>query len=254
MFPLPKTPHRPTAQDRLPPSVRRKRLLNKHPSRSPPRLRGSKAYRRRAPGLRSTPASFARDASPAADSNDSPDVSCEITNPSSPLDRYNSTRKTAYKQLVIHYVPSPSKLLDSSTSGNRSQHKRTPVGSGSQREVVSVPKRIKFAPPEEVDDGVFFSSDLIPSTLFRLFGYPRPITLCVGPVVSPARKLTKESAHTIPLLSFALDVDVLDLPPPYYRLQADSTTDDLLTNLPHPTYPTSLADRADGPAFAYYIN
>ena len=253
MFPLPKTPHRPTAQDRLPPSVRRKRLRNKHPSRSPPRLRGSKVYRRRAPGLKPASASFTQDASPAADSNDSPDVSYEMTNPSSPLDRYNPTRKTAYKQLMIHRVPS-SKLLNHSTSGNYSQRKRASIESGSQSEAVPVPKRTKFAPPEEVDDGVFFSSDSIPSTSFGLFGYPRPITLCVGPVITPPRKLTKNSAHTIPLLSFPLDVDVLDLPPPYHQLQTDSTTDDPLTNLPHPTYPTSLANHADGPAFAYYNN
>ena len=249
MFPLPKTPHRPAAQDRLPPSVRHKRPRNKHPSRSPPRFRGSKVYRRRAPGLRPAPASFAQDASPAVDSNDSPDVSCEMTSPSSPLDRYNPTRKTAYKQLMIHYVPSSSKLLDSPTSGNHSQRKRASIGSGSRSDAISVPKRTKFAPPEEVDDGVFFSSDPIPSTLFGLFGYPQPITLCVGPVTTPARKFTT----TMPLLSFALGGDVLDLPPPYYRFQADSTTDDL-TNIPHPTYPTSLAHHADGPAFAYYIN
>lgn len=185
MFPLPKTPHRPAAQDRLPPSVRRKRLRNKHPSRSPPRLRGSKVYRRRAPGLRPAPVSFTQDASPAVDSNDSPDASYEM-NPSSPLDRYNPTRKTAYKQLMIHYVPS---FSSSPTSGNHSQRKRTSIrGSLSQSEAVSVPKRTKFAPPEEVDDGVFFSSDPIPSTLFGLFGYLRPITLCSRPRVNSCQK------------------------------------------------------------------
>lgn len=253
MFPLPKTPHRPVAQVRLPPSVRRKRLRNKHSSRSPPRLRGSKAYRRRAPGLRPAPASFTQDASPAVHSNDSPDVSYEMTNPSSPLDRYNPIRKTSYKQLMIHYVPSPSKLFNASTSGNHSRRKRALIGSVSQGEAISVPKRTEFAPPEEVDDGVFFSSDPIPSTLPGQFGYPQPINLCVGPAITPARKPTGESAHTIPLLSLALDVDVLDLPPPYHRFKADSTTDDL-RDLPHPTYPASLAHRADGPAFAYYIN
>jgi hypothetical protein len=177
-----------------------------------------------------------------------------MTNPSSPLDRYNPTRKTAYKQLMIHYVPSSSKLLDSPTSGDFHQRKLASMGSGSRTKAVSVPRRTKFAPPEEVDDGVFFSSDPIPSTLFGLYGYPRPIKLFVGPVTTPARKLTKESAHTMPLLSLPLDLDVLDLPPPYYRLQTDSTADELFTNLPYPTYPTPLAHHADGPAFAYYIN
>ena len=254
MFPLPKTPHRPTAQDRLPPSIRRKRPHNKHSSRSPPRLRGSKVYRRRVPGLRPAPDSFTQDASPAANPNDSPDVPYEMMNPSSPSDRYNPTRKTAYKQLMIHYVPSSSKLLGPSTSGNHSQRKRSSIDSGSQSEAVSVPKRTRFAPPEEVDDGLFFSNDPISSALFGLFGYPQPITFCVGPVMTPAQKLTKEFVHTMPLLSFGLDVDALDLPPPYYRLQADSTTDDILTSLPHPAYPPSLAHRADDPAFAYYLN
>ena len=254
MFPLPKTPHRPAAQGILPPSVRRQRLRNKHPSRSPPRLRGSKVYRRRAPGLRPAPASFTQDASPAVHSNDSADVPYEMKSPSSPLDRYNPTRKTAYKQLMIHYLPSSSKLLNLSTSGDHNQRNRASMGSGSQREVISTPKRTKFAPPEEVDDGVFFSSDPILSRSSGLFGYHQPITPFAGPVVTPARKFTMESAHSIPLLSLPLDLDVLDLPPPHYRFQADSTTDDPLTNLNHPPYPTPFAHRADGPAFAYYLD
>jgi hypothetical protein len=254
MFPLPKTPHRPAAQDILPPSVRRQRIRNKHPSRSPPRLRGSKVYRRRAPKLRPAPVSFTQDASPAVGSNDSPDVPYELKSPSSPLDRYNPTKKTAYKQLMIHYVPSSSKLPNPSTSDSHNQRKRASMSSGSQREVASAQKRTKFVPPEEVDDGVFFSSDPIPSTFSGLFGHPQPITLYLGPSMTPARILTKESAHTMPLLSLPLDLDVLDLQPPYYRFQADSTTDDLLTNLHHPPYPTPLAHHADGPAFAYYID
>ena len=254
MFQLPKTPHRPAAQNRLPPSPRRKRLRNNHPSRSPPRLRGSKVYRRRAPRLRPALTSFAQDESPAIDSNDSPDASYEITNPSSPLDRYNSTRKTAYKQLMIDCAPSPPKLLSSSTSGYHGQPNHTATGPRSQRGAASVPKRTRFAPPEEVDDGVFFSSDPAPSTSLGLFGYLHPIIFCVGPVTIPAPKIRKNSAHTLPPLSFALDVDALDLPSPYYRFHPDSTTDDLPTSLSHPAYPTSLAHRAVGPAFAYYIN
>ena len=256
MFQLPKTPHRPTAQNRLPPSPRRKRPLSKRPSRSPPRLRGSKAYRRRVPRFRPAPASLAQDASPAADPNDSPDVSYEMTNPSSPLDRYNPTRKTAYKQLMIDYVPSSSKLLSSFTPGNHGQPKRnrSSTSSVSRSQALSVPKRTKYALPEEVDDGVFFSSDPTPSRSLRLFGYPKPIGFCTDPVKTPAPKLTNKPAQTISPLSFALDVDVLDMPSPYYRFQADSTTDDLPTHLPCPMYPASLARRADGPAFAYYIN
>jgi len=254
MFQLPKTPHRPAAQNRLPPSPRRKRLRNNHPSRSPPRLRGSKVYRRRAPRLRPALTSFVQDASPANDSNDSPDVSYEITNPSSPLDRYNPTRKTAYKQLMIDCALSPPRLLDSSTSGCHGQPNLTATCSGSQREAASVPKRAMFAPPEEVDDGVFFSGDPAPSTSLGLFGYIHPVIFCVGPVTVPTPKLRKESAHTLPPLSFALGVDALDLQPPYQRFQPDSTTDDLPTNLSHPSYPTSPALRAGGPAFAYYIN
>ena len=253
MFQLPKTPHRPTAQNRLPSPPRHKRLRDKHPSRSPSRLRGSKVYRRRAPRLRPALTSFAQDASPAVDSNDSPDVSYELTNPSSPLDRYNPTRKTAYRQLMIDCPPSPN-LLSPSTSGDYSQFNPTATASGSQRNPFSASKRTKFAPPEEVDDGVFFSSDPIPSTSLRLFGYLRPNTFCVGPVIIPTQKLRKKSAHTSPPLLFALDVDTLDLPSPYYRFQLESTTDDLPTSLSYPTYSSSLAHRADGPAFAYYIN
>jgi hypothetical protein len=254
MFQLPKTPHRPTAQNRLPPSPRRKRLRDKHPSRSPPRLRGSKAYRRRAPRPRPALTSFTQDASPAIDPNDSPDVSYEITNPSSPLDRYNPTKKTAYKQLMIDCALSPSKLLSSSVSGNHGHSKHTATNSESRRKATSARGRTEFAPPEEVDDGVFFSSDPTPSTSLGLFGYFYPITLYVGPVTTPAPKLPTKSAHTLPPLSFALDVDALDLPSPYYRFQPETTTDDLPTNLPYPAYPTSLPHRADGPAFAYYVN
>ena len=253
MFQLPKTPSRPAVQNRLPPSPRRKRLRNKHPSHSPPRLRGSKVYRRRVPRLRPALTSFAQDASPATDSNDSPDVSYEMTNLSSPLDRYNLSRKTAYRQLMADCTLSPPNLLDSSSSGGRDQPKRTPTGSGSQKNSASVSKRTKFTPPEEVDDGVFFSSDPVSSTLLGLFGYLLPNTFCVGPVTIPASKLRKKSTHTLPPLSFALDVDALDLPSPYYRLQLDSTADNLPTNLSYPTYSTSLAHHADGPAFAYYI-
>ncbi|KAF9653773.1 hypothetical protein BDM02DRAFT_1675995 [Thelephora ganbajun] len=254
MFQLPKTPHRPTTQNRLPPSPRRKRFRNEHPSRSPPRLRGSKVYRRRVPGLRPTFSSFTQDASPVIGSNDSPYVSYETMNPSSPSDRYNPTRKTAYKQLMIDYAPSSSKLLSLSTSGNHGQSKHTETGSGSQRKVTSGPKRTKFLPPEKVDDGVFFSSDPASSTSLGLFGYLHPITLRIGPVIIPTLKHQKEPAHTSPPLSFALHTDALDLPSPYYRFQADSTTDDHSTNLPHPTYPISLAHCADEPAFAYYTN
>jgi hypothetical protein len=254
MFQLPKTPHRPAAQNRLPPSPRRKRLRDKHPSRSPPRLRGSKVYRRRAPGPRPALTSFTQDASPAVDPNDPLDVSYEITNPSSPLDRYNPTRKTAYKQLMIDCAISPSKLLSSSTSGGHGQHKHTVTGSKSRRTTTSIPKRTKFAPPEAIDDGVFFSSDPASSTLLGLFSDLYPITFCVGPVTIPAPKPSKGSAHTLPPLSFALDVDALDLPSPYYRFQPDSTTDDLPANLPYPAYPTPLPCHLDGPAFAYYLN
>ena len=254
MFQLPKTPHRPTAQNRLPSPPRRKRLRNKHPSRSPPRLRGSKVYRHRAPRLRPALTSFAQDASPAVDSNDSPDVSYELINPSSPLDRYNPTRKTAYRQLMIDYTPSLPNLLSSSTPGNHSQSKHTATASGSQKNSASVSKHTKFVPPEEVDDGVFFSSDLDPSTSLGLFGYLCPNTFCAGPVTISTPKLRKKPAFTLPPLSFALDVDALDLPSPYYRFQLDPTTDDLSTSLLHPAYSSSLARRADGPAFAYYIN
>lgn len=254
MFQLPKTPHRPAAQNRLPPSPRRKRLHNKHPSGSPPRLRGSKPYRRHSPRSRPAFASFTPDASPAVDSNNSPDAFYEIKNPSSPLDRYNPTRKTAYKQLMINYVPSSSKLLSSSTSGNHDQRKRTLTGSGSRGRAVPVSKPIKFSLPEEVDDGVFFSSDPAPSTSLGLVGVPHPIIPRTGPSVTPSPRLTKNPAHVTPPLSFALDLDVLDLPSPYYRFQAGSITDDLPTNLPYPKYSTSLAHRADGTAFAYYAN
>jgi len=254
MFQLPKTPHRPTAQNMLPSPPRRKRLRNKHPSRSSPRLRGSKVYRHRAPRLRPALTSFAQDASPAVDPNDSPDVSYELTNPSSPLDRYNPTRKTAYRQLMIDCAPSPPNLLSSSTPGNHSQSKHTATTSRSQGNSASVSKRTKFAPPEEVDDGVFFSSDPVSSTSLGLFGYLRPNTFCAGPVTIPTQKPRKKSAFTLPPLSFALDVDTLDLPSPYYRFQLDPTTDDLPTRLSHPAYPSTLAHRADGPAFAYYIN
>ena len=252
MFQLPKTPHRPAVQNRLPPSPRRKRPRNKHPSRSPPRLRGSKIYRRRA--LRPALTSFAQDASPATDPNDSPDVSFEMTNPSSPLDRYNPTRKTAYRQLMINYNPSPPNLLSSQTSGDHSQSKRTVPGSRSQTNSALVPRHSKFAPPEEVDDGVFFSSDPVSSTSLGLFGNLRPNAFCADPVAIPTPTLRKKSAHTLPQLTFALDVDALDLPSSHYRFRLDTTTDDLPTSLSHPAYPTSLARRADGPAFAYYID
>ena len=254
MSQLPKTPHRPATQNMLPSPPRRKRLRNNHPSRSPPRLRGSKVYRRRAPKLRPALTLFAQDASPAVNSNDSPDAFYEMTDPSSPLDRYNPTRKTAYQQLMIDCAPSPPKLLSSSTPGNHGQPKDTPTDSGFQRKSAAFSKRTEFAPPEEVDDGVFFSSDPAPSTSFGLSGYFLPITFCVDPATTPASKLRKRSARTLPPLSFALDVDVLDLPSPYYRFQLDSTTDNLPANLPCPAYPTSLAHRADGSALAYYIN
>jgi hypothetical protein len=254
MFQLPKTPCRPAAQNRLPPSPRRKRLRNNHPSRSPPRLRGSKVYRHRAPRLGPALASFAQDPSHAVDSNDSPDVSYEFTNPSSPLDRYNPTRKTAYSQLMTDWIPSPPNLLSSSTSGNHGQSKHTAPASASQKNSPSVSKRTKFAPPEEVDDGVFFFSDPVPSTSLGLFGYLCPNTFCAGPEIIPTPKLREKPAYILPPLSFALDVDTLDLPSPYYRFQLDSTTDDLPTSLPYPAHSRSLAHRADGPAFAYYIN
>ena len=255
MIQPPKTPHRPAAQKRLPPSPRRKRLRNKHPSRSPPRLRGSKDYRRRAPRLRPALTSFAQDASPAADPNDSPDVSYEITNPSSPLDRYNPTRKTAYRQLMIDHAPPPSKRLDSPTSDDHRQSIHTPNSSKRRGIAASPPKRTKFAPPEEVDDGVFFSSDPALSTSFGQFGYLHPIIFCVGAMTIPAPNPQKKSAYTLPPLSFALDVDALDLPSPYHRFHPDSATDGLPTNPPYPaSYPIPLAHRADGPAFAYYIN
>ena len=251
MFQLPKTPHRPAAHNRLPPSPRRKRLCNKHPSLSPSRLRGSRAHHRCAPRIRPSPPSFTQDASPAIDSSHSPDVSYEITNPSSPLDRYNPTRKTAYKQLWIDCVPPSSELLIPSTSGNPGQLKIIQTDSRSRNKVTSAPRRTKFAPPQEVDDGVFFSSDPIPSTSLGLFGHPKPTAFCSGPVTTPA---TKKDGFTIPPLSFALDVDFLDLPSPYFRLQADSIAEDLPTNLPYSMFPTSLAHHADGPALAYYIN
>jgi len=254
MLQLPRTPRRPAVQNTLPSPPRRKRLLNKHPSRSPPRLRGSKVYRRRAPRLRPALTSFAQDASPATDPNDSPDVSFEMTNPSSPSDRYNPTRKSAYKQLVIDCAPSPLKLLGSSPSGDHGQSKHTAASSGSRQKPASVSKRTKFAPPEEVDDGVFFSSDPSSSTSLGLFGYLRPVTFCIGPVTIPAKKPRKKSAHTLPPLSFALDVEALELQSPYYQFQLNSTTEDLLEDLSCPAYPTSLAHRANGPAFAYYIN
>ena len=255
MFQLPKTPHRPVAQDRLPPSLRRKRLCNKHSSRSPPRLRGSKVYRRRAPRPRPAPASFTQDASPATSSNGSPDVTYEMPNPSSPLDRYNPTRKTAYNQLMIDHIPSSPNLLSFSTPDNHNKPKprRTPIDSRSEGKTTPVPKRTRFAPPVEVDDGVFFSSDPAPSTSLELSGYHQPIAFCPGPAKTPTKNYTKP-AHTIPPLSFALDVDVLDLPPPYFRFQADSTADDLSMNPACPTHSTPFARRADGPAFAYYIN
>ena len=168
MFPSPRTPHRPAAQNLLPPSPRRKRLRNKHPSRSPPRLRGSKDYRRRAPKLRPALASFAQDASPAVGPNDSPDASYETTNPSSPLDRYNPARKTAYKLLMIDYAPSPTNPLSSPTSGDCARFKHAAERTGRRGKATPVPRRAKFAPPEEVDDGVFFSSDPASS---RLLGY-----------------------------------------------------------------------------------
>jgi len=163
MFQSPRTPRRPAAHNLLPPSPRRKRLRNQHPSRSPPRLRGSKDYRRRAPRLRPALTSFTQDASPAVGPNDSPDASYEITNPSSPLDRYNPTRKTACKQLMIDCAPSPTNRLGSPTSGDHAQSKHTAKRSGRRGKAASVPERAKFAPPEEVDDGVFFSSDSTPS-------------------------------------------------------------------------------------------
>lgn len=255
MFQLPSTPHRPAVQNTLPPPPRRKRLRNKHPSRSPSRLRGSKVYRRRAPRLRPALASFAQDASPATDPNDSPDVSYEIMNPSSPSDRYNPTRKTAYKQLMIDCALSPLKLLSPSTSGDdHGQPKHTAASSGSRQKPASVSKRTKFALPEEVDDGVFFTSDPTPSTSLGSFGYLCPVTICIGPMVFPAQRPRKKSAHTLPPLSFALDVEALELQSPYYQLQLDPTADDLPANLSNPAYPTSLAHRANDPAFAYYIN
>jgi hypothetical protein len=254
MFQLPKTPHRPTAQNRLPPSPRRKRLRDKHSSRSPPRLRGSRVYHRRAPKPRPAPDLFTQDASPAVGSNDSPDVTCETMNPSSPLDRYNLPGKTAYKQLMIDYVPSSFKLLSSPTSGNLGQSKYTSIEARSQSGAAPVPRRTKFAPPEEVDDGVFFSNDSIPSTLFRLFDRPKPIAVHPGPAITPTPKRRKQHTRTIPPLSFALDVDLLDLPSSYHRFQADSTTDDLPTNLHHLKYLTSLTHHAEGPALAYYID
>jgi len=254
MFQLPKTPHRPAAQNRLPPPPRRKRLRDKHSSRSPPRLRGSRVYRHRAPRLGPALTSFAQDASPAIDPDRSLDVSYEITHPSSPLDRYNPTGKTAYNQLMIDCAPSPSKLLSSSTSGNHDQSKRTAMGSGSRGKSIPVSKRGKFAPPEEIDDGVFFSRDPAPSTSLGLFGCHHPITFFVGPIAIPAPKPPKESAYTLPPLSFAMDVDALEFSSPYYRLQPDPTAYDPPTDLPRPVYPISPPRRADGPAFAYYIN
>ena len=161
----PRTPRRPAAQNLLPPSPRRKRLRNQHPSRSPPRLRGSKDYRRRVPRLRPALTSFTQDASPAVGPNDSPDAPYEITNPSSPLDRYNPTRKTAYNQLMVEFAPSPTNRLSSPTSGDYAQSKHTAKGFGCRGKATLVPRRAKFAPPEEVDDGVFFSSDPDPSKL-----------------------------------------------------------------------------------------
>ena len=254
MFPSPRTPRRPAAQNLLPPSPRRKRLRNKHPSRSPPRLRGSKDYRRRAPRLRPALASFTQDASPAVGPNDSPDATYEITNPSSPLDRYNPTRKTAYKQLMIDCAPSPTKRLSSPTSGNVAQYKHAANGSEHRGKAFSTPKRTKFAPPEEVDDGVFFSSDPATSTLFELLGHRHPVIFSVGPATISAPTPEKNSPYTLPPLSFALDVDALDLPSPYYRFRPDSAANDSPTNLPYPAYPTPFAHRADGPAFAYYLN
>ena len=254
MFQLPKTPHRPATRDRLPPSPRRKRPRNKHPSRSPPRLRGSKAHRHRIPGLRPALTSFTQDASPAVDPNDSPDASYEITNPSSPLDRYNPTRKTTYRQLMIDYAPSPTKRFSSSTSGNHGQSEHAAKDSELRGKTISAPKRTNFLPPEEIDDGVFFFSDPVPSTSLGLFGHPHPITFYVGSVTTPATKPQNKTAPTLPPLSFALDVDALDLPSPYCRQQPDSTTDDFPTNLTYPVYPAPLFNRADGPAFAYYIN
>ena len=254
MFQLPKTPHRPTAQNRLPPSPRRKRLRNKHPSRSPPRLRGSKAYRHRVPKLRPAPASFTQDASPTTGPNDSPDVSYEMTNPSSPLDRYNPTRKTAYRQLMIDCASSPIKWPSSSTSGNYGYSERTANDSEPRGKATSAPKRTKFPPPEEVDDGVFFSSDPAPSTSPRLFGHLHPIIFYVDSVTTPAPRPKKKSARILPPLSFALDTDALDLPSPYCRFQPNSTTDDPPTNPTYPAHPAFPFHRADGPAFAYYIN
>ena len=165
MVQSPRTPRRPAAQNLLPPSPRRKRLRNQHPSRSPPRLRGSKDYRRRAPRLRPALTSFTQDASPAVGPNESPDAPYEITNPSSPLDRYNTTRKTAYKKLMIECAPSPTNRLCPPTSGDHARSKHTAKPSGRRGKPISVPKCAKFAPPEEVDDGVFFSSDPDPSKL-----------------------------------------------------------------------------------------
>ena len=253
MFQLPKTPRRPAAQNRLPPSLHRKRLRNKHPSRSPPRLRGSKAYRRRAPGFRPAMPSFIQDASPAVDPIDSPDVPYGITSPSSPLDRYNPTRKTAYQQLMTDCAPSPIKWLSPSTSDYHGQSEHTTKDSRRLEKTTSASKRAKFPPPEEVDDGVFFFGDPAPSTSLGLFGHLHPITLYVGPVTTPAPKPQKKSAHTLPPLSFALDVDALDLPSPYCRFQPDPTTGDLPTNLNYPAYPALPLPRAEGPAFAYYI-
>ena len=254
MFQSPRTPRRPAAQNLLPPSPRRKRLRNNHPSRSPPRLRGSKDCRRRAPRLRPALTSFTQDASPAVGPNDSPDASYEITNPSSPLDRYNPARKTAYKQLMIDFAPSPTKWFSSPTSGDLAQSKHTAKGSGRRGKDTSVPKRAKFAPPEEVDDGVFFSSDPSPSRLLGCNCYFHPVTIYAGPATISASNPKKNPSYTIPPLSFAVDVDALDLPSPYYRFRPGASAHDLPTSLPYPTYPTPFAHRADGPAFAYYLN
>ena len=181
-------------------------------------------------------------------------MSYEMTNPSSPLDRYNPARKTAYKQLMIDCAPSPTMRPGSSTSGNHRQPKHTAKGSGCRGKATLAPKRSKFLPPEEVDDGVFFSSDPAPSTSFGLFDYLHPITFCVGPATIPAPEPQKTPAYTLPPLSFALDVDALDLPSPYFRFRPDSTADNHPTNLPYPTHPASLTHRLDGPALAYYIN
>lgn len=155
---------------------------------------------------------------------------------------------------MIDCAPPPTKRLRSPTSGNHAQSKHTAKDSGRREKAASAQKRAKFAPPEEVDDGVFFSSDPTSSTSFGLFGSLHPITFCVGPVTISAPKPPKKSSYRLPPLSFALDVDALDLPSPYYRFRPDSTADDLPANLPYPAHPTPFAHRADGPAFAYYIN